>query len=166
MLTITTQYALRALVRLARLPEGKVMLGRDLAAATEIPPNYLSKMLVALRNAGILGTARGTGGGYRLRKAPQEIYLIDVVELFETVSRNQPMCLLSGTHGCNEAAPCSAHTIWRDLRATYMGFLISTPLSALAGLKQTASAQGGNVVARKELADASHHGESNGTIAH
>lgn len=141
MLTTTSQYALRALIHLAKLPEGKVMLGRDLAAATEIPPSYLSKMLVSLRNAGILETARGTGGGYRLKKAPQEIYLIDVVELFETVSRNETMCLLSGTHRCNEADPCSAHTIWRDLRATYMGFLISTPLSALAGLNRRAAAE-------------------------
>lgn len=148
MLTTTSQYALRALAHLARLPEGKVMLGRDLAAATDIPPNYLSKMLVALRNAGILGTARGTGGGYRLKKPPQEIYLIDVVELFETVSRNQSMCLLSGAHACNEASPCSAHTIWRDLRATYMGFLVSTPLSVLAGLNQAAPARPGDVIAR------------------
>lgn len=140
MLTTTSQYALRALVQLAGLPQGKVMLGRDLAAATEIPPHYLSKMLVALRNAGILETTRGTGGGYRLKKAAGEIYLIEVVELFETVSRNSMMCLLNGANRCNEAAPCSAHAIWRDLRATYMGFLISTPLSALAGLPQTAVA--------------------------
>ena len=165
MLTITSQYALRALAHLAKLPEGKVMLGRDLAAATDIPPNYLSKMLVALRNAGILDTARGTGGGYRLKKVPQEIYLIDVVELFETVSRNQPMCLLSGAHVCNEASPCSAHTIWRDLRATYMGFLVSTPLSALSGLK-AAPARGGSVVDQEQAANASDSGERNGTAVH
>lgn len=142
------------------------MLGRDLAAATEIPPNYLSKMLVALRNADILDTARGTGGGYRLKKAPQEIYLIDVVELFETVSRNQPMCLLSGAHVCNEALPCSAHRIWRDLRATYMGFLVSTPLSALAGLNQASPAPGGNVADQEKAGDASDSGERNGTAVH
>lgn len=163
MLTITSQYALRALVHLARLPEGKVMLGRDLAAATEIPPSYLSKMLVSLRNAGILETSRGTGGGYRLRKPAQEIYLIDVVELFETVSRNHTMCLLNGTHQCNEASPCSAHAIWRDLRATYMGALISTPLSALAGLNQAAAASGGKVVGGNGPARALDSGERNGT---
>ncbi len=164
MLTITSQYALRALAHLAKLPDGKVMLGRDLAAATDIPPNYLSKMLVALRNAGILDTARGTGGGYRLKKAAQEIYLIDVVELFETVSRNQPMCLLSGAHACNEASPCSAHTIWRDLRATYMGFLVSTPLSALAGLSQAGQDQ--KAVVQKEAGNASDSGERDGTTVH
>jgi Rrf2 family protein len=166
MLTVTSQYALRALVHLAKMPQGKVMLGRDLAAATEIPSNYLSKMLVALRNAGILETSRGTGGGYRLKKSAQEIYLIDVVELFETVSRKPTMCLLNGTHACDETAPCSAHTIWRDLRATYMGFLISTPLSALAGLNHAAAAQGRNAEADKQTARASDRGEGNGTTAH
>lgn len=164
MLTTTSQYALRALVHLAKLPQGRVVLGRDLAAATEIPPNYLSKILVSLRNAGILETSRGSGGGYRLRKAAQEIYLIDVVELFETVSRHQTICLLNGAHQCNEATPCSAHAIWRDLRATYMGFLISTPLAALAGLNQ-ATAQAGQAatVSGAVVVDG---GERNGTAPH
>ena len=166
MLSLTSQYALRALTHLAKLPEGKIMLGRDLAAATDVPPSYLSKMLVALRNAGILGTSRGAGGGYRLKKAPEEIYLIDVVELFEPVSRNQSVCLLSGAHACNEVSPCSAHTIWRDLRGIYMGFLVSTPLSALAGLNLPAPAQGANIAARRERATARHSGERNGTTTH
>jgi Rrf2 family protein len=83
MLSTTTQYALRALSHLAR-QSGDAVLGRDLAESVEIPANYLSKVLVTLRNAGLVVTTRGSGGGYRLRKPAHEIHLIDVVELLRT----------------------------------------------------------------------------------
>lgn len=76
MLSVTSEYALRALAHLARQP-GEAVLGRDLAHAVEIPANYLSKVLLTLRNAGLVDTTRGSGGGYRLRKPANEIHLID-----------------------------------------------------------------------------------------
>ena len=132
MLSTTTQYALRALSHLAR-QSGETVLGRDLAEAVEIPENYLSKVLVTLRNAGLVVTTRGAGGGYQLRKPANHIHLIDVVELFEEVSRAEPRCFLGRTRACSEASPCSAHSTWRGLQAAYLEFLISTPLSAIAG---------------------------------
>lgn len=132
MLSITSQYALRALSHLAR-QSGEAVLGRDLAESVEIPANYLSKVLVTLRNAGLVDTARGSGGGYRLGKPAEDIHLIDVVELFEEVSRAKPSCFLGRTRACSETTPCTAHSTWKGLQATYLGFLVSTPLSAIAG---------------------------------
>jgi Rrf2 family iron-sulfur cluster assembly transcriptional regulator len=132
MLSITSQYALRALSHLARQSEGAV-LGRDLARSVEIPANYLSKVLLTLRNAGLVETTRGAGGGYRLRRPASEIHLIDVVELFEEISRTKPLCFLGRTRACSSTEPCTAHSTWKGLQAAYLGFLISTPLSAIAG---------------------------------
>lgn len=132
MLSITSQYALRALSHLAR-QSGEAVLGRDLAESGEIPANYLSKVLLTLRNAGLVDTTRGSGGGYRLGRPANDIRLIDVVELFEEVSRTQPTCFLGRTRPCSETTPCTAHTKWKGLQATYLGFLVSTPLSAIAG---------------------------------
>ena len=100
MLSITSQYALRALSHLARQTDGAV-LGRDLAESVEIPANYLSKVLLTLRNAGLVDTTRGSGGGYRLRRPANEIHLIDVVELFEEISRTKPSCFLGRTRACS-----------------------------------------------------------------
>src|SRR5215831_7622483 len=133
MLTTTSEYALRALAHLARQPNGDAVLGRNLACAGEIPANYLSKVLLALRNAGLVDTTRGSGGGYRLRKPATEIYLIDVVELFEEISRDKPVCFLGHTKPCLDSAPCTAHSAWRDLQGAYLGFLMSTSLSTIAG---------------------------------
>lgn len=132
MLSITSQYALRALAHLAR-KAGEAVLGRDLAEAAEIPANYLSKVLLVLRNAGLVDTTRGSGGGYRLRRPAHEIRLIDVVELFEEISRTKPTCFLGRTRACSHTEPCTAHATWRGMQASYLGFLVSTPLSAIAG---------------------------------
>jgi Rrf2 family iron-sulfur cluster assembly transcriptional regulator len=132
MLTITSQYALRALTHLAR-QAGEPVLGRDLAQSGEVPANYLSKVLLTLRNAGLVDTTRGSGGGYRLGKSADEIYLIDVVELFEEISRTKPNCFLGNTRKCSDSTPCSAHFSWRGVQVAYLKFLVSTPLSAIAG---------------------------------
>jgi Rrf2 family iron-sulfur cluster assembly transcriptional regulator len=132
MLSITSQYALRALSHLAR-QEGEAVLGRDLARSVEIPANYLSKVLLTLRNAGLVDTARGSGGGYRLRRPATDIRLIDIVELFEEVSRTRLTCFLGRTRACSETKPCTAHSAWKGLEAEYLKFLVSTPLSAIAG---------------------------------
>jgi Rrf2 family protein len=98
MLSTTTQYALRALSHLAR-QSGDAVLGRDLAESVEIPANYLSKVLVTLRNAGLVVTTRGSGGGYRLSKPAHEIHLIDVVELFEEFLICTPLSAIAGNPG-------------------------------------------------------------------
>jgi Rrf2 family transcriptional regulator, iron-sulfur cluster assembly transcription factor len=133
MLSTTSEYALRALAHMARQPMGTVLLGRDLAKAADIPANYLSKILVELRNAGLVDATRGSGGGYRLHKSAVEIHLIDVVELFEGISRERPACFLRHQKPCSESSPCAAHAVWHDLQASYVAFLASTPLAALAG---------------------------------
>jgi Rrf2 family transcriptional regulator, iron-sulfur cluster assembly transcription factor len=132
MLSTTSEYALRALACLAGQPQGTALLGRDLAKAAEIPANYLSKILLTLRNAELVDTTRGSGGGYRLHKPAEEIFLIDVVELFEGISRTKPTCFLQHQKPCSSSSPCSAHVLWADLQAKHLGFLVSTPLSALA----------------------------------
>jgi Rrf2 family iron-sulfur cluster assembly transcriptional regulator len=132
MLSTTSEYALRALACLAAQPPGTALLGRNLAKTAKIPANYLSKILLTLRNAELVDTTRGSGGGYRLHKPAEEIFLIDVVELFDGLSRNRPACFLQHQKPCSSSSPCNAHVLWADLQARYSGFLVSTPLSALA----------------------------------
>jgi len=132
MLTLTSQYALRALAHLAR-NSGEAVLGRELALSAAIPANYLSKVLLTMRNAGLVDATRGSGGGYQLRKRANEIRLIDVVELFEEISRTKPGCFLGQNKTCSNTTPCTAHSAAQGVQAEYLGFLISTPLSAIDG---------------------------------
>ncbi len=131
MLSTTSEYALRALTRLARLPQEHAVLGRDLAATAGVPSNYLSKILLVLRNAGFIATMRGTGGGYRLRRAPDQIRLIEIAELFEGANA-RPACLLDREKQCSEAHPCSAHEAWHEIRDSYVRFLETTTLAGIS----------------------------------
>ena len=115
---------------MARLPEGGSILGRELAELKSIPGNYLSKILLALRNAGLVEATRGHHGGYRLAKPPTEIYLIDVVRHFEGISY-EPGCLLGEDHDCSDELACGAHTRWKHVVAAYMNFIETTTIADL-----------------------------------
>ncbi|MHB9078472.1 MAG: RrF2 family transcriptional regulator [Pirellulaceae bacterium] len=130
MFSATSEYALRALVQLAREPAGMSVLGQNLAERARIPANYLSKILWTLRNAGFLQTTRGHGGGYRLAKPADQITLIEVVRQFEEVSA-EPGCLLGEPHECCDQTPCSAHSAWKEVKNAYVKFLCLTTLADL-----------------------------------
>ena len=131
MLSTTSAYALRALAHLAQAPAGVYVLGRDLAAVADIPANYLSKILLALRNAGLIVTVRGIGGGYRLNKSPDGIRLLEVVELFDRHPVVAP-CVLDTGRSCSENHPCIAHDRWCLVREAWANFLESTNLEDIS----------------------------------
>lgn len=131
MLSTTSEYALRSLTHLASQPKGTAILGRELAEQCDIPANYLSKILLSLRNAGILDAVRGSGGGYSLHRDPRRIRLIDIVELFEG-TRARPECLLGISKKCSDASACSAHEAWREVRSAYVHLLETTTLANIA----------------------------------
>ena len=131
MLSTTSEYALRSLTHLASQPKGTAILGRDLAEQCDIPANYLSKILLALRNPGILDAVRGSGGGYSRHRDPRQVRLIDIIELFEG-SRARPECFLWINEKCSEANPRSAHEAWREVRNGYVRLLETTTLASIA----------------------------------
>ncbi len=77
-------YALRAVVELARRPQNDLPLTAT-AIATEqnIPEKYLVHILLQLKRAGIVRSIRGAQGGYHLVRLPGAISLLDVVTAVE-----------------------------------------------------------------------------------
>ncbi len=130
MLSVTAEYALRALTHLAQQSRDSSISGKQLAEKTRVPANYLSKILLSLRNAGFVATARGSGGGYWLVRPPGSIYLIEVVTLFDGPAK--PSCLLGVNERCDDRKPCSAHAAWRNVRLYYEQFLATTTLADIA----------------------------------
>jgi len=141
MISTTSEYALRALTQLGRLAHGDTILGRELAARTLIPPKYLAKIMLALRNAGLVLAARGSGGGYGLLRPADAIHLIDVVQLFDG-PQARPDCLLRAKGLCSDVSPCSAHAAWYGVRKAYLDFLEKTTLADISPGNQTQLSQG------------------------
>jgi Rrf2 family protein len=79
-----TEYACLALMELARLGStGQPVRVRDLAEAHGIPERYLVQILLQLKGAGLVASARGTSGGYQLMRPAREISVADVMRLME-----------------------------------------------------------------------------------
>jgi Rrf2 family protein len=100
MFSQTIEYALRAVVHLAyQAPEAHTTA--DIAEATRVPKDYLSKILQGLARVGIVKTQRGVGGGVSLAKDPAELTILDVVNAVEPESvRRITTCPLGlKTHG-------------------------------------------------------------------
>ncbi|HEY5901729.1 MAG TPA: Rrf2 family transcriptional regulator [Anaerolineales bacterium] len=82
-LTARSEYALLALVYLARhRSEGNVTI-ETIAQAQGIPPKFLEQLLLALKRAHFLRSTKGQHGGYQLAKEPAEITLAEVIRLFD-----------------------------------------------------------------------------------
>jgi Rrf2 family protein len=75
-------YAVRALAELAVAGPGPVK-GEVIAAAQDIPLNFLENILRDLRRAGMVASQRGAVGGYRLAVAPEKVTIADVVRAVE-----------------------------------------------------------------------------------
>lgn len=124
---------------MAQVPDGESILGRQLAESANIPANFLAKIMLTLRNAGVVDATRGQGGGYRLLKSPDQITLMQVVELFDGVNA-RPGCFLGEKHACNDKEACSAHSGWKLVCEAYLGFMTTTTISDIGlemGRRQT-----------------------------
>ena len=77
------EWALHCCSILAGIPEGRYLATRDLAELHGLPKEYLSKALQGLSQAGLVESALGPSGGYRLAQAPENITFLDIVEAVE-----------------------------------------------------------------------------------
>ncbi len=73
-------YACRALLSLALHTDGSGPTSvKEIAERTGLPQPYLEQILLALKGAGLVRSKRGIGGGYVLRRRPEEITLAQIV---------------------------------------------------------------------------------------
>ena len=107
------RYGLRILIDLARHDNSKPRLIRDIARTQQISEKYISRLVIALRRAGLIRSVRGVNGGFHLAKLPAEITLLEILEVMEG-----PVAIVecvSETPKCGRHSHCGAHTIWQQL---------------------------------------------------
>ena len=95
-LTRYTDYGLRTLIYLALLPQDKRASINEISSTYDISRNNVNKIVHQLGKAGIIETKRGKGGGFYLKRAPQELNIGELVVLLENtlqvVECNTPQC--------------------------------------------------------------------------
>ncbi|EKF22861.1 rrf2 family protein [Mycolicibacterium hassiacum DSM 44199] len=124
------EYAVRAMVQLATVPEGSVVKTDDLAKAQGIPPQFLVDILSDLRTDRLVRSHRGREGGYALARPATEISIADVLRCIDG-----PLASVRdiGLGDLPYSGPTAALTdVWRALRASMRSVLEQTSLADVA----------------------------------
>ena len=82
LLSRNTDYAVRAVCYIAKKRPGIVSV-TELVEKLKMPRPFLRKILQALNNEGMLKSYKGMGGGFRLAREPEGVYLTDIMETFQ-----------------------------------------------------------------------------------
>ena len=82
-LTSRSEYALLALIFLARDSTDEYVSAETIAVARDIPLKFLEQILLALTRAKYLKSSKGKHGGYRLARPANRITLAEIIRLFD-----------------------------------------------------------------------------------
>jgi Rrf2 family transcriptional regulator, iron-sulfur cluster assembly transcription factor len=125
-ITQESDYALRVILYLYKLGQGKRLEARLIAEHENIPLRFLLKLLRKLVVAGIVNSYMGNGGGYTIEKTPQFISLKDVIEAVEgTIFINR--CLYDPSF-CNlsRTDDCKIHDALEKIQSRFIADLTNT----------------------------------------
>lgn len=130
MVSQTGRYALRILGYLAEHRDVWVQ-GREIAAFTHIPANYLGKILNQLRKAGYVLSQKGWGGGFMLATGQEKSTIAGVLEAIEG-KRSVNDCVFE-LRACNAESPCPLHGHWQRVKQEYETMLATVTIGSLRG---------------------------------
>ena len=129
MISQTVDYALRAVVHLAaEAPQSCTT--QQLAAVTQVPAPYLSKVLQNLARAGIVQSQRGVGGGVSLALLPEQLTILDVLQAVDPIERIETCPLSLKSHSANL---CPLHRRLDNALAKVESAFRDTTLAELLG---------------------------------
>ena len=132
-LTTKGRYAVTAMLDLA-LHEGKGPITlADISSRQEISLSYLEQLFAKLRKNGLVSSARGPGGGYKLSRDSEQIVIAEIIAAVdETVDATR--CQRKGN--CKKDEQCLTHELWCDLSDQIFDFLSSISLGQLVEKRQ------------------------------
>jgi len=132
MLSKKTRYAIKALVVLGKNFGEAPMQISKIASEEHIPKKFLEQILLDLRNAGLLYSKKGAGGGYGLVKDPAEIFLVQVLRLTGGPVALLPCVSLNFYQKCDECiseATCGVRDVFLDVRNATLKILSETSIA-------------------------------------
>lgn len=124
-----TDYALRAMVNLARNYDRESVSTRQVAYEEDIPSQLACKLLQKLHNARLVESCMGPNGGFRLSRKPSKINLLEVIEAIQGSLRLN-RCLL-GVDACPRQPNCVAGEKLAELQEHIDSYLGSITLDEL-----------------------------------
>jgi Rrf2 family iron-sulfur cluster assembly transcriptional regulator len=121
------RYAVMAMADIAHVSDGAPVSLADITLRQGISQAYLEQIFAKLRRRGLVESARGPGGGYRLARSAEEIPIADIVLAVE-----EPLRITrckGGARGCVAGARCLTHDLWDALGRQIQIFLAAVSLA-------------------------------------
>lgn len=132
MLSKKTKYAIKALVALAKSEKGVPVLISRLAEEERIPKKFLELILLELRNAGVLHSKKGAGGGYYMAKDPADVKLVQILRVTDGPIALLPCVSLNFYERCEECKDeltCGIRNVFIDVRDAALQILTETSIA-------------------------------------
>ncbi len=116
------RYAVRMLLDLAEHQQDGYVALKEIAKRQEISKKYLEQIVPILNKSGLLQTNRGSQGGYRLSKKPEQYTVGEILRLTEG-SLAPVACLDQPENLCPRRASCATLFVWQGLYRTIEEYL-------------------------------------------
>ena len=139
-LTSLADYAVVMMAAAARHPAGERLSANLLADETGVPLPTAQKLMGRLASAGLLTSARGTGGGFRLAREAERISLADIIEAVEGPIA-MTNCIEGSTHDCVLEGSCRVKPHLGAVNIAVRGALQGVSLEQLSSAPAQAGAQ-------------------------
>jgi Rrf2 family protein len=144
MLSKKAKYAIKALLALAEHGREEPMRIADLAREEQIPPKFLELILLELRNQGFLRSRKGKGGGYLLARDPGDIFLGQIVRMFDGPLAPVPCASQTAYFpcaDCKDEAVCGVRLAMKEVRDATARILDGTSIASLLHKSQELTRQ-------------------------
>jgi Rrf2 family protein len=116
MLSNTCKYGIRAVLYLAvNAGEGQKIGIKQISKDLEIPTPFLGKILQSLAKHHLLSSTKGPNGGFGLGKKPEDILLMDIVEIIDGMDSFHK-CVIGVKYCSEQENPCALHSRYASLR--------------------------------------------------
>ena len=127
-------YGVRALVDLAIHYEesGSATVSTAvIARRQQIPEQYLDRILLSLKQAGMVSSTRGPHGGHKLSKNPYHVTLTMVMNALSDTPTAPVNCIVE-PDDCNLSAACAQREVWQSVEEAIDGILNTTTIGNMA----------------------------------
>lgn len=142
-LTTKGRYAVTAMLDLALHAKDRPITLADISQRQGISLSYLEQLFSKLRKQGLVSSARGPGGGYRLSRVADQI---NVAQVITAVDEKVNVVRCEGRGDCQDGEACLTHELWCSLSDQIYDFLNGISLGQLVEdqhVKTVAARQGG-----------------------
>ncbi len=121
-LTTRTRYAIRAMISMVDIADGKSLSLKTIAGRQRIPVKYLEQIFHKLHRAGLVKAQKGPGGGYRFARAPERISLYDIVAAVGESTVPVQCAAGKPDQYCARNRDCPLKDYWVELGSNIDGF--------------------------------------------